>query len=189
VANVEITQEQLDALNRSAALLQQMSTNPETKRDFERVVKKIVPSVETTDDIVQAAAKPYIDQLESVTTEFRDYVAAQKEREEAAAANRADGELATTFGEMRANGLTDKGEDAVRQLMVDRNIADPHAALALFEKQNPAPPQGVSSWEPDSWNISANAVDRDIEGLFKNPDTWGDIEAGNVLAELRRNAA
>jgi|SRR6185312_11191765 len=189
VETVELTTDQYNQLQRSAAFLQQLATKPDTKRDFERLVKKVAPEVETTDDIVEQAAKPYIEKLETVSKQFEDYVAAQKDREDKAAANAADAELATTFSRMRAEGLTDKGEEAVRQLMVDRNIADPHAALALFEKQNPPPPQGASSWEPDSWSFDTRAVDRDIEGLFKNPDAWGDQEAGNVLAELRRNAA
>jgi len=189
MADVVITDAQLEQLNRSAALLQQLAQSPKTKREFERIVKVHAPEVETTDDIVQAAAAPYIEKLEATQARLDEYIAAQTERAEREAANRADSELATRFSTMRANGLTDKGEDAVRQLMVDRNIADPDAALALFEKQNPPAPQGVSSWEPDSWNLSTRAVDRDIEGLFANPDAWGDQEVANTLADLRRNAA
>lgn len=189
MANVEITQDQLDQLNRSAALLQKLSATPATKRSFEKLVKVIVPEVETTDDIVAEAAQPYIDQLTATRAKLDDFMAAETKRREDEATNRADGELAQTFSKMRADGLTDKGEEAVRQLMVDRNIADPFAALALFEKNTPKPPQGVSAWEPDSWNLNERAVDRDIEGLFRNPDAWADTEVANVLADLRRNAA
>lgn len=188
MADITIRQEDFDGLQRAAALLQKMSNGP-SKRTFEKLVKEIVPEVSTTQDIVDEAAAPYIEELRATKARMDEYIAAQEERETRAAANHADAELASTFGTMKANGLTDKGEEAVRQLMVDRNIADPHAALALFEKQNPPTSQATSSWEPDSWNLAERAVDRDIEGLFRSPDSWADAEVSNVLADLRRNAA
>jgi hypothetical protein len=76
--------------------------------------------------------------------------------------------------------------DKIKALMVDRNIADPEAAAALFERMNPAPVESRSTWEPDTWNIKDDAVENDVKGLFADPDRWADREVGKVLADVRR---
>ena len=82
--------------------------------------------------------------------------------------------------------IQEKGEQEIRQLMLDRNIADPEAAFALWERNNPKPSQETASWEPDSWAYDQKAVAVDVEGLFKAPDRWADQEVSNVLREMRR---
>ena len=50
---VYLTPEQFQTLQRGQLLLQKLSQTPSTKRSFERLVKEIVPEVQTTADIVQ----------------------------------------------------------------------------------------------------------------------------------------
>ena len=183
---VYLTPEQFQTLQRGQLLLQKLSQTPSTKRSFERLVKEIVPEVQTTADIVQEEAAPYIEQITAVGTKLDDFLAAQEAREAASADAAANASLSEAFVKLRAEGLTEAGEAEVKKAMVERNIADPYAAFALWERNNPKPPEGLAAWEPDSWNFAKNAVGRNVDELFKNPDLWADEEAGRVLADLRR---
>ena len=183
---VYLTPEQFQTLQRGQLLLQKLSQTPSTKRSFERLVKEIVPEVQTTADIVQEEAAPYIEQITAVGKKLDDFLAAQEAREAASADAAANASLSEAFVKLRAEGLTEAGEAEVKKAMVERNIADPYAAFALWERNNPKPPEGLAAWEPDSWNFAKNAVGRNVDELFKNPDLWSDEEVGRVLADLRR---
>lgn len=184
---VSITPDQLNILQRSQLLLQKLSQGA-TKRDFERLVKTIVPEVETTDDVVQSAAAPYIEQLQATQKKLDDFLAAQAEAAANSERAQAETSLRSAFERLRSKeGLTDEGEKTIREYMIERNIPDPEAAWALWEKRNPKPAVvGHAAWEPDSWNLRENAVAVDVEGLFRDPDLWGDKEAANVINEMRR---
>jgi len=179
---------QLDTFQRAVLLLDKLSKG-ETKRDFERLVKKIVPEVETTEEIAAEYARPALDKVDALSTRLEEFLTSQeadkKTREESEALLR----LTESFGRLRSQGLTEKGEEEVRRLMMDRNIPDPEAAFALFEKMNPKPPEGPASWEPQGWNLDTNAVERDVKGLFADPERWGDAEVANVINEIRRQPA
>jgi hypothetical protein len=182
---VVLTKEQFQTLQRGQLLLQKLA-NGTTKRRFENIVKEIVPEVETTDDQIAEYAEPYVSKLEETNKRLEDFLAAQaKEREDGVSAQAA-ADLSAAFASMRQEGLTEEGEAKVRELMVQRNIPDPWAAMALWERNNPKPPEGVASYEPDMWDLEANAVGRDNEGLFSNPDRWMGQEIANTLAEMRR---
>lgn len=182
---VVLTPAQFQTLQRGQLLLQKLANGP-TKRRFENIVKEIVPEVETTDDQIAEYAEPYINKLEENNKRLEDFLAAQEKEKEDGIAAQAAAKLSSEFAAMRAEGLTEDGEAKVRELMVQRNIPDPWAALALWERNNPKPPEGVASYEPDMWDFEANAVGRDNEGLFNNPDRWMGQEIANVLAEMRR---
>lgn len=182
---VHLTPEQFQTLNRGQLLLQKLANGP-TKRKFENIVKEIVPEVETTDDQIAEYAQPYMDKLEETNKRLEDFLTAQAKEREDRTQGEAAARLSSDFAAMRNEGLTEAGEAKVRELMIDRNIADPWAALALWERNNPKPPEGVASYEPDMWDLEANAVGRDNEGLFNNPDRWMGQEIANVLQEMRR---
>jgi hypothetical protein len=184
-SGVTLSQEQFQTLQKGALLLQKLSQGP-TKRGFERLIKEIIPEVETTDDIVNEAAAPYVQELKETKDQLAAFLASQQERDTKDAEARANADLSARFAALRSEGLTEAGEAEVRKLMIERNIADPAAAFALFERNQPKSPDAIASWEPDSWNYDTNAVERDVGELFKNPDRWADQEVGNVLADLRR---
>jgi hypothetical protein len=180
-----LTRDQLTTLQRGQLLLQKLSQGT-TRRKFENLVKEVVPEVETTDDQIAEFASPYVDELKAASDRFNKFVDDQEKDKNAGIEAAAAAKLSSDFASMRNEGLTEEGEARIRELMIERNIADPWAAFALWEKNNPKPPEGVASWEPDSWNLDANAVGRDNDGLFANPDKWMEQEVHNVLAEMRR---
>lgn len=182
----DIDDTQLDTLQKGFALLQRLSTDPKTKREFERTLKTLHPDIETSDDVAQGIAKPYIDKIEGMEKTIADRLAAMDERE---AKQREAAEVRETeeaFNRLKQAGYTDDGLGAIKQLMVDRRIADPEAAAALFDKQNPRTDQRPAAWEPDSWNYQENAVEHDMSGLLKDPDKWADKQVAVVLNEMRR---
>jgi hypothetical protein len=184
----EVDDAVFEQMQRGMALLQTLASDPKSKRDFERVVKKIRPDVQTTDDVAEEIAAPYVAQIGELSGQMKAFLTAQEERDAKATENQQIAAMNEAFGRLRSQGLQEEGEEAVKKLMVDRNIADPEAAFALFERQNPKPAPGAASWEPDSWNFRERAVDTDIDGLYSDPDLWGDKMVGKVLSEMRQVA-
>lgn len=182
----EIDDSQLETLQRGFALLQKLSTNPKTQRAFEGVLKLDNPELQTTDDLAASVAKPYLDKVEAVASSIEDRLKALDEREAKAKDAQELRETDEAFGRLRTAGYQDDGIDKIKQLMVERRIADPEAAAALFDRQNPKVDNRPSAWEPDSWNYHENAVDNDMDGLLKNPDKWADKQVALVLNEMRR---
>lgn len=181
----EITEDQLAVFHKATAFLQEAATNSATKRDFERLVKKIRPDVETAEDIAAEVAKPYVEKLEAATKRLDDYMAAQDERSRSQSTAESDAARDAAFNRLKAEGYTLEGLDNIKRLMVDRSIADPEAAAALFDRMNPKPAAGGASWEPANWDIRNDAVDNDVAGLFANEDLWADKMVGTVLNEIR----
>lgn len=186
---VELDDQQYATLQKLAAFTQELATSPKTRRQFERIAKELRPELETTDDIAAEAAKPYVEQLEKTNARLDEFLTAQQEREARAAESQADRERDEAFARLRQAGFTeDLGIPAIKQLMIDRKIADPEAAAALYEKMNPPVETGPSAWEPDTFDIRNNAVGNDVEGLFQNEDAWADKEAARTLNEFRQAA-
>lgn len=182
---VELSDEQYAVLTKASQFLTEAAQSPATRREFERMAKKLRPDIETTDDIAAAAAAPYIEQIETSNRRLDDFLTAQQKRDQDAVDAQADHARDEAFGRLKAEGYTEDGIEKITRLMIERNIADPEAAAALFDRQNPKPLEGHASWEPDSWNIRDEAVDRDVSGLFENEDKWADREVANVLNEIR----
>jgi hypothetical protein len=191
---VEIDEQQLATLQAGMKLLQDLQGNPKTRGLFSKAVKQIHPDVQTPEDVAEdigsqmlAPVKDDIsklsEQLSKISTSLEERDARETERQQLH-------EMESAFTRLRADGLQDEGVEAVKKLMVDRKIADPEAAYALFMRQNPAPVEvNAASWEPQHWDIRNNTVDVDIEGLWKNPDLWADKAVGRILAEERSKAA
>lgn len=182
----EIDDAELNTLQRGFALLQKLSTSPKTQRDFERVLKMDNPELQTTEDLASTVAKPYLDKVEDISKRLEERFAAMDEREAKSKDAQEQRETEEAFSRLRQAGYQDDGLDRIKQLMVERRIADPEAAAALFDRQNPKVDTRPSAWEPDSWNYHENAVDNDMEGLLKNPDKWADKQVAIVLNEMRR---
>ena len=181
----EISDEQLAVFQRGMSLLQEMSSKPNTRRDFERLVKQLRPDVETTDDVAARVAEPYVAELKETREKLDAFLTGQQERERLAAEREADQARDAAFSRLQTSGYTEDGRGAIKQLMVDRNIADPEAAAALFDRMNPKPVEGTSSWEPANWDIRGRAVEHDVDGLFKDADRWADGRIHEILREER----
>ncbi len=182
----EISDEQLAVLTRAMTFLQEAASKPETRRDFERLAKKLRPEVETTDDIAAEVAKPYVEQIEAVNSKIDDFLKAQADREAKAAETAADRARDEAFSRLRQAGYTDEGMDTIKKLMIDRAIADPEAAAALFDKMNPkVVAESGGSWEPDAWNFQEPVEGIDVKALFSDPDRWADKAVYDVLRAER----
>lgn len=185
MAGVTLTDEQYATMKRAVDFLQEAATKPETRRGFEKIAKTLRPEIETTEDIAASYAAPHIEELNATRAKLDEFLAAQTKREQDAADAAADRRLNEAFERQRAAGYTEEGIGKIKQLMIDRGIADPEAAAALFDRQNPKPSDIPGAWEPDHWNIRTDAVENDVEGLFRDPDKWADKATYSILAEMR----
>ena len=95
-----------------------------------------------------------------------------------------DAEINAAFGRLREQGYTEEGIGKIKQLMVERKIADPEAGAALFDKINPAKPLEHSGFQPTSWNFGGMGNDEpDTKMLFENEDLWAEKEAMKIIRE------
>jgi len=184
----EISDTDLATYQRAMGLLKKLESDPKAKGHFETALKAVIPEIRTEADTVSEHVAPLLEPVNAQLTRIQESLDAQAAERTANAERQAEQNLTDQFASLRAKGLTDAGEQAVKELMVARNIADPEAAFALFERNNPKPADEAPAWQPDGWDISSTAKAagmRDMEGLFKNEDKWGDDEAAIALNEIR----
>lgn len=190
MATVELPEEDANTLARGMKLLQTLNSNPAARPLLEKAIKAVDPNVRTTEEQVSELLAPQISVVNKIAEELkaeREERAAERQRDTEAAAERA---MNDAFSHLRAReGLTEDGERAVKELMVDRKIADPAAAFALFQKQNPTPSVSEPSYVPQTWDFEKAAVDNDVAGLFSAPDRWADQQVGQILTEMRKEGA
>jgi hypothetical protein len=189
-----IPDEQLDALVKAGQLLQTLQSNPHALAHLEAAVKVVNPNVETSAEVAARQARPLIEpleqQLQAVQQKLDQRIAADDERESNRQSALAEASMSQSFRRLQDNdGYTTDGIEKIKQLMVDRNIADPDAAAALFDRMNPPAKQEQAAWEPQHWNLQDNAVEGDVKSLFADPDKWADNTVGQVLLEERRRSA
>lgn len=188
---IEIDESELKVLQASKQLLEQINGDPKTRSLLTKAIKAHYPNTRTEEDIAAEVAQPYVDEVKGISAKLQEQLDALNAERAENAKQRGLNEMQEAFDRLRkSNGYNDDGINSIQKLMVDRNIADPEAAAALFERLNPPPAQTRSSWEPNLWNFKEDAVDYDVQGLFANPEKWEDAMIGKVLTEERgRNAA
>ena len=186
----EVSDQQLSVLNNAWALLQQMEGNPDAKAHLEQAIKTVKPEVQTEADIAARFAKPYVDQIESLRGDLTALSTSIKEREEQAAQRAQESQFAEAFGRLSKAGYTADGITRIQELMVERKIADPDAAAALFDRLNPPAQHEQPGWSPATWEIGSTAAPTaDLKLLFQDEDRWADREAGLALNEIRLGQA
>lgn len=187
MADVTLPEEQVSLLARGMKLLETLNGNAAARPLLEKAIKAVDPSVRTTEEQVGELLAPQLSVVNKLAEELaadRAERAAERKAAEEAAAERS---MNDAFAHLRGKeGLTEDGERAVKELMVDRKIADPMAAFALFQKQNPTTDVSAPSYVPQSWDFERQAVDHDVEGLWKNPDAWSDRQVGHILTDMRK---
>lgn len=181
----ELSDNDFAAAQRAVQILQQLSTNPESRADFERSLKKLDPKIRTREDEANELTAPLREQIEAMQKAMADREERDAKAIEDRLSNEAMAKLNEGFARLRAQGVQPEGEEVIKKIMVDRNIPDPEAAFALFERNNPKPSSDAASYTPDYWNYEKDSV-VDNKLLFANPDKWEDETIGQVLMEERR---
>ena len=185
----EVDEQTLALLQRSHQLLQQLNGDPRTRDTLETALKVHYPAVTTEAEARNRLVQPMLDQFqEQVVKPLQERLDAADAARTASESTRAETALNEAFSEFRTKrGFTDEGIEAVKRLMVDRSIADPYAAAALFAEQNPTAPErdAMTGFSPPQWDLEQTLTQVDVKGLFENEDAWADKQAANVLNEIR----
>jgi hypothetical protein len=137
----------------SHALLEKLGMNPKTRLGVQRLIKEVEP-----DRIIPEldAAQPVLDEMKAL----REQLAERDKKEQEREAKRADDEekretarrLESGRALLRGKGYQKEGIEKIEAIMVERNIPDYDAAMALWErdqpKDNPAIPSSLNrSWD------------------------------------------
>ena len=155
-----------------AALAQQLAENPETRKEFLRMTKKVKPDLpipelelEQTVNNAMSQADQRVQQLEAKLRE-RDAMETLEKRRSA----------------LMEKGLIESKEDikAVEKLMLERGITN-HETAAEYHKWM------KQAAVPTSSGYNPNAVKQfDLGRYWKNPNTAAREEAVKALNELRK---
>jgi len=185
--NVTIPRATLDAMSRATNLLTRLGSDPRTQAQIEAAVKVLHPEVTTEAEKTELAVAPIVTPIK----EALDRVMARFDKEDAdraaASAAAVETRLEEDFRALSRQGYTSEGLEKIKGLMVDRNIADPYAAAALFDKQNPAPVD-AGTYTPATWDLGAGhgGDATSLKELFTNEDAWAEKQIGVVLGEMRQ---
>ena len=189
MAETVIDDAYLAKLQAAEKLLEQLNSDPKSRKHLTAGIKQHYPQTRTEDDIAEEFAAPIREEVKASLSKVEEMLSKLDQREQRDAEMRTLADLDKAFGRLRQDyGYNEDGIDKIKSLMVDRSIPDPEAAAALYERLNPAPSETRSSWEPDGWNLRDDAVETDVQGLFTDPDRWADREVGKILLDIRGQA-
>ena len=181
----DIDLNELAQLRKLQALMTDINADPTARRHLERAIKVKVPDIQTLDDqeaLAQELAKPHLEKVEAMTNKLEKLLESEENRR--VEATKRDQELTITqaFNRLRqTRGFTDEGVDAVKKLMIERNIADPEAAAALFNEMQPK--EIVNTWQSAYADPTKGSDKHDL--LLRDEDRWADEMTGNILREMR----
>lgn len=169
----EIADDRLAILEKGYALLDKLTSNPATKREFERVVKKIAPEIRTTDDMALEYTEPLMGRLEKI----EKMLSTRAERDQ-------DAELNGQFDEVRkTRNLTDEGLEKLKKFMVDTKTPDPFVAADAFLARQPKDPIMPNGMGPSGWHFGEETEDN--KGMLDDPEAYFDKVAAKVWNEER----
>lgn len=171
----EISDQELEILQGSKKLMDQLLKSPKTKLHTERLVKTLYPDTQTTDDI----AAPYVAKISDLEKKLDGFLKKQHD-------NELDSKFNSELDELRRSGYTDDGIAKVKELMVKEQIPSALAAAAWWEKKNPPVQEPPSSFAPSSWGIGQDGGDENLKSMFSNEDDWAEREARKVWEETAK---
>jgi len=156
-------------------LLDQLMTNPKTKREIQKLVKTLHPNVVTDEELAEPTLAPMraeLDELKAFKKKYEDDII--------------DGSFNKKFDQLKQDGWTEDGIEKLKDLMLKRQIPDVDAAAALFERQNPPAKPLAPAILSNDWNIG-DKDDEKFKRLLDDPDRFGRDEAAKVLTEFAQN--
>lgn len=173
---VEISKEELETLK--AAYDLQNALYSKNRKGYEKLTKEVFPEhVRTTEEELN----PYFEPLKEKIEELNKW----KENISASAREMAEKEKFASL--KKSYGLTDDGEQEIRKMMKERGINDPEAAVALWEKNNPAKSAAENSYSTNPFAV-VEGEDDFAKKLNANPDRAAREMAMKTLKELRSNS-
>lgn len=184
---IEIDEEEYNRLQRTAATLGKIASNPKAKALVEQAHKLVDPEAKTPTLDQQ---QPLLEAVETVNKTIADFTKAQQERDAKADSDRKLNELKAqqdaSWRELRADRTwTDDGLKKVQEYMETKGLLDPKDAAALFLRDNPPPPPatpgGTGGW--DFISGTAASGDDDMKKLIESKG-----ENNQLLDKMSREA-
>ena len=164
-----LSQEARDEL---AALAQKLADNPETRKDFLRMTKKVNPDLPIPELEIEEKTSSALDSIRKENEAMRAKLAEKDAREA----------LEKRRESLVKKGLVDNESEieAVEKLMLDKKIADHETAAQYHQWMKQA-----STPTPSGYNPSA-VKNFDLNKFWKNPTTGAREEAVRALNEMRK---
>jgi septal ring factor EnvC (AmiA/AmiB activator) len=161
----------IEARDELAALAQQLAENPDTRKDFLRMTKKVKPDIPIPELEIEEVTTRAVGRAEQRVQELEAKLK-QKEALE---------ELKRRREAIVEKGLATKDDiEGIEKLMLEKKIADHETAAQYHEwmKQAAEPtPSGYNPSPMKKWDLSS---------YRKNPVTAARDEAVKALSELRK---
>lgn len=190
-----VTDKDLETLQNVWKLQAELLDHPTHGFATKKAIKELRPNLRIPEiDVLEPALTPLRTELEALRVKDTErdaaFEALKKERED----DKAVADLQTRLKSAQSRyRLTDEAMPEVKKLMVERNIADPHAAAALVASEI-EPPKVVngSNFAPADLNVlgmDGKAEDESTKRLHDNPVRWLDEEVGRIMAEGEQEAA
>lgn len=174
---IEMDEKRAEDLLKAEELLKRLYANKETKRDIERLAKKVNPDAVTGEDMLE----PYV-------KDMRDELAELKEFKKSIQANMKDYGKNQSVKRLKDAGYTEDGIKAVEKIMADNGFDNYEIAAAYWDKIQPTAPVSPNGISPSLMFDFQGAEGEDAEStklLLKNEDAWLDREADKVMKEIK----
>ena len=161
-----------DARNELAALAQRLADNPETRKDFLRMTKKVNPDLPIPELEIEEKTSSALDQMRKENDAIRAKLQAKEAQEM----------LDKRRQSLVKKGLVDNEDeiDAVEKLMLEKKIADHETAAQYHQWMKQAAVPTPSGYQPSA------VKNFDLNKFWKNPGVAAREEALKALNELRR---
>ena len=173
----EVDDQRLTQLLQTEELVKRMHNNKETKRDLERLAKKVNPSAVTVDEQLD----PYVADIKSELQELREWKA--KMNKDIEGYNEAE-----AIKRLKKSGYTEEGIKAIKGIMDAEGLKIYDIAASWYEKTNPPEPVAANGISPSMWNFQGDGDDdKSRELLNTNADAWQDREIDAWFREQKSN--
>ena len=175
MASIEIDEVELLRLRKQDQTVHALMQNPKSKRKIFEAYKEHDPNARIPELEMEEAARAPVNALEKEMSDLKKQIADDKaEREKNAKLNSLTGSIEQGKAELRRNGWTDEGIEAVEKLMEEKGTTDIAMAAAYYEKQHP-PQVPVAPRGHGGWNFMQEVQDGEAD-LKRLLDTRGDNE-------------
>lgn len=192
---VTITKKDLETLQNAWKLQAELFDHPTHGLAIKKAIKDVRPNMRIPElDVLEPALAPMRERQDALEAENK----ALREQQDADRKSREDDKALGDLGDRLKSAqsryrLTDEAMPEVKRLMLERNIADPHAAAALVASEI-EPPKVVNgtNFVPADLNVlgmDGKSEDDSIKRLHDDPIRWQDREIAEIMGEFERGEA